>query len=101
MNFDDTTLALIVLRGLWRVLQSSLNPLFFEAIGSSVCGGYRLGILLSLLSNMAIVFRLPPPAPPVEISAAEVPRLMAFVFAGVFISWVGNACFGEILEGPL
>jgi C4-dicarboxylate-specific signal transduction histidine kinase len=67
------------------------SPFFFCAIViSSWLGGFRPGIVATLLSFLALDFFLTPPFYSLAFSAIEIPRFLGFAAAGWLISWVGG-----------
>jgi PAS domain S-box-containing protein len=81
-------LATLLLRRIFPGLPGSL---FFCAVMLSAWrGGLGPGLLASILSTVAFVLWVPPPAPVSGSLWDEVPRFLTLLFASLFISWLCN-----------
>jgi hypothetical protein len=88
LSVGTATLAVVLLR---QRFQPSPNALFFCAvIFSAWFGGVGPGLLSAFLSALAVKYFDTAPLHTLMLSVNEVPRLLAFLASGAFISWVSG-----------
>lgn len=91
-------LALALTHLLWPVLEPSATTLFFAAIMvAAFYGGLGPGLLVSVLSTLAIDYYFVPPFSTFELSVSNLARAGVFMLVAVMTSWL-NASRKRLME---
>lgn len=91
-------LALVLTHLLWPLLEPSATILFFAAIMvAAFYGGLGPGLLVSVLSTLAIDYYFVPPFSTFELSVSNVTRVGVFMLVAGMTSWL-NASRKRLME---
>ncbi|MEP7341605.1 MAG: ATP-binding protein [Acidobacteriota bacterium] len=84
--------ALLLTQLLWPLIKPSATPLFFAAVMvAAFYGGLGPGILVTVLSTLAIDFFFIPPIHALEFTVANLVRAGMFMLVAIMISWLNAA----------
>ena len=91
-------LALLLTHLLWPLIEPSASMLFFAAIMiAAFYGGLGPGLLVSVLSALAIDYYFVAPFSGFELSVANIVRVGVFLLVAIMTSWL-NASRKQLLE---
>lgn len=84
--------ALLLTYLLWPLIEPASTPLFFAAVMlAAFYGGLGPGILVTVLSTLAIDFYFIPPFHALEFTVANLVRAGVFMLVAIIISWLNAA----------
>lgn len=84
--------ALLLTYLLWPLIEPASTPLFFAAVMlAAFYGGLGPGILVTVLSTLAIDFYFIPPFHALEFTVANLVRAGVFMLVAITISWLNAA----------
>ena len=84
-------LALLLTRLLWPFIKPAPTPLFFAAIIASLYGGFGPGVLVSILSALAIDYFFVAPFGTLEFTVGNTVRMGVFIVVSGLVSWLNAA----------
>lgn len=90
-------LALLLTELLWPFIQPNPTPLFFAAIIAAYYGGFGPGLLVSILSALAIDYFFFPPFGTLELTVPNMVRMCVFIIVSSLVSWL-NGTRKRLLE---
>ncbi len=82
--------ALLLTHLLWPFIQPNPTPLFFAAIIAAFYGGFGPGLLVAIISALAIDYFFFPPYGALEFTAPNLVRFGVFVSVSVLVSWLNE-----------
>lgn len=82
--------ALLLTQLLWPFIRPNPTPLFFAAIIAAFYGGFGPGLLVSVLSALAIDYFFFPPYGVFEFSVPNVVRMGVFIIVSSLVSWLNG-----------
>lgn len=83
--------ALLLTRLLWPFIKPAPTPLFFAAILASLYGGFGPGLLVSILSGLAIDLFFVAPFGAIEVTVGNAVRVGVFIIVSALVSWLNAA----------
>jgi signal transduction histidine kinase len=83
-------IALLLTQLLWPFIQPNPTPLFFAAIISAFFGGFGPGLLVSVISALAIDYFFFPPYGALELTIPNLVRFGVFISVSVLVSWLNE-----------
>lgn len=82
--------ALLLTYLLWPFIQPNPTPLFFAAIIAAFYGGFGPGLLVSIISALAIDYFFFPPYGALDFTPPNLVRFGVFVSVSVLVSWLNE-----------
>jgi signal transduction histidine kinase len=82
--------ALLLTQLLWPFIQPNPTPLFFAAIIAAFYGGFGPGLLISIISALAIDFFFFPPFGALDFTVPNLVRVGVFVIVSSLVSWLNE-----------
>lgn len=89
--------ALLLTQLLWPFINPNPTPLFFAAIISAFYGGFGPGLLVSVISALAIDYLFFPPFGTLDFSVPNIVRIGVFMIVSSLVSWL-NGTRKRLLE---
>ncbi len=83
-------IALLLTQLLWPFIQPNPTPLFFAAIIAAFYGGFGPGLLVSVISALAIDYLFFPPYGSMDFTVPNLVRMGVFVSVSVLVSWLNE-----------
>ncbi len=83
-------LALLLTQLLWPFINPNPTPLFFAAIIAAFYGGFGPGLLVSVLSALAIDYFFFPPFSALDFTVPNLVRMGVFVVVSSLVSWLNG-----------
>ncbi len=82
--------ALLLTQLLWPIIQPNPTPLFFAAIIAAFYGGFGPGLLVSVISALAIDYFFFPPYGALELTIPNLVRFGVFISVSALVSWLNE-----------
>ncbi|MBV9928605.1 MAG: DUF4118 domain-containing protein [Acidobacteria bacterium] len=82
--------ALLLTQLLWPFIQPNPTPLFFAAIIAAFYGGFGPGLLVSVISALAIDYFFFPPYGALEFTVPNLVRFGVFISVSALVSWLNG-----------
>jgi signal transduction histidine kinase len=82
--------ALLMTQLLWPFIQPNPTPLFFAAIIAAFYGGFGPGLLISVISALAIDYFFFPPYGALELTVPNLVRFGVFISVSALVSWLNG-----------
>ncbi len=82
--------ALLLTQLLWPFIQPNPTPLFFAAIVAAFYGGFGPGLLVAVISALAIDYFFFPPYGALELTVPNLVRFGVFISVSALVSWLNG-----------